>query len=90
MCAEIVRCARASSPLRNPNQEECRIEKAVSVRAQFERGAPKGFYMDPPKLIITEHDGEAPMSGMCSACRAIFSTIEANGQEHPSIRESTR
>jgi hypothetical protein len=37
--------------------------------------------MDAPKLIITEAHGQTPMQGMCSKCRALFPTIEANGRD---------
>lgn len=36
--------------------------------------------METPNLII-ERNGESPTSGMCSACRALFPTVEWNGAE---------
>jgi hypothetical protein len=36
--------------------------------------------LETPKLII-EWDGEDPTSAMCSACRAIFPTLEEEGAE---------
>jgi hypothetical protein len=40
--------------------------------------------MEAPKLIITEQDGDTPMFGMCSACRAILPTIKASGRDRNS------
>ena len=37
--------------------------------------------MEAPMLIIKDHDGDTPMLGMCSVCRALFPTVEANGRE---------
>ena len=40
----------------------------------------RGARLETPKLII-EWDGETPTSAMCSACRAIFPTVEGKGPE---------
>ena len=37
--------------------------------------------MEAPKLIITEAHGQTPMLGMCSKCRALFPTLEANARD---------
>ena len=37
--------------------------------------------MEAPKLIITERNGDTPTTAVCSACRAIFPTVEWNGPE---------
>jgi len=37
--------------------------------------------METPKLIITEQDGETPMLGMCSVCRALFPAITGNERD---------
>jgi hypothetical protein len=34
-----------------------------------------------PSLIITERSGDTPTTAMCSACRAIFPTVEGKGPE---------
>jgi len=38
-----------------------------------------------PTLIVTDQDGETPMLGMCSVCRALFPTIEKNGRDRNNL-----
>ena len=37
--------------------------------------------MERPKLINAKQDGETPMLGMCSVCRALFPTIKGNERD---------
>jgi len=37
--------------------------------------------MEVPTLIITDGDGETPICGMCSVCRAIFPGLKGKGED---------
>lgn len=54
--------------------------KSLRIQAKSLFPAKREMRLETPRLII-EWNGEAPTYAMCSACRAIFPTVERNGTE---------
>jgi len=78
MCVKIVRCARSTSVRQSKQMSDTRHTTGFDCG---HNSGPRagGTPMETPKLIITEWNGDAPTSAMCSACRAIFPTLNGNG-----------